>query len=74
VNEKPERIKLVRSHTMKSLRLCESHQFSGSVVKRFLSIFSALILNSGVDRGMPNLAAAPRVQTHAQSFLLERPQ
>ena len=59
MNEKPERIKLVRSHTMKSLRLCESHQFSGSVVKRFLSIFSALILNSGVDRGMPNLAAAP---------------
>src|SRR5713226_8911711 len=45
---------------MKSLRLCESHQFSGSVLKRFLSIFSALILDSSVDRGMPNLAAAPR--------------
>jgi len=48
---------------------------SGSVVKRFLSIFSALILNSGVDRGMPNLAGGPHGSKHnAQSFLLERPQ
>src|SRR6266436_6340834 len=40
-------------------RTCESRQPSGSVLKRFLSIFSDLILDSSVDRGMPNLAAAP---------------
>jgi len=30
-----------------------------SVLNRFLSIFSDLIFDSRVDRGMPNLAAAP---------------
>jgi hypothetical protein len=37
----------------------ESPHVSGEVLKRFLSIFSDLILDSSVDRGMPNLAAAP---------------
>src|SRR6202021_1047226 len=36
-----------------------SPQISGEVRKRFLSIFSDLIFDSSVDRGMPNLAAAP---------------
>src|SRR5229473_4178068 len=36
-----------------------SPQISDKVLKRFLSIFSALIFDSSVDRGMPNLAAAP---------------
>src|SRR6266403_5871510 len=34
-------------------------QIAYRVLKRFLSIFSDLILDSSVDRGMPNLAAAP---------------
>src|SRR5260221_10798357 len=34
-------------------------QISDKVLKRFLSIFSDLIFDSIVDRGMPNLAAAP---------------
>src|SRR5882757_1114200 len=38
---------------------CESPQLSGSGLKRFLSIFSVLIFDSSVDRGMPSLAAAP---------------
>ena len=37
----------------------ESPQVSGEVVKRFLSIISDRILDSSVERGMPNLAAAP---------------
>ena len=32
---------------------------SGSTLKRFLSIFNERIFDSSVDRGMPNLAAAP---------------
>ena len=44
---------------MLTLRLRESRQPSGSVLNRFLSILSALIFDSSVDRGMPNLAAAP---------------
>jgi|HubBroStandDraft_5_1064220.scaffolds.fasta_scaffold87239_2 hypothetical protein len=31
----------------------------GSTLKRFLSIFSERIFDSSVDRGTPNLAAAP---------------
>src|SRR5271170_1504650 len=42
-----------------TLRLRKGPQLSGSTLKRFLSIFSTLILDSSVDRGMPNLAAAP---------------
>src|SRR6202012_3554935 len=34
-------------------------QLSGSILKRFLSILSTLIFDSSVDRGIPNLAAAP---------------
>src|SRR5262249_7961909 len=37
----------------------ESAQVSGEVLKRFLSIFRDRIFDSSVDRGMPNLAAAP---------------
>src|SRR4029077_6364609 len=37
----------------------KSPQVSGEVLKRFLSIFSDRIFDSSVDRGMPNLAAAP---------------
>src|SRR5439155_816939 len=40
-------------------RTRESPQLSRFVLKRFLSIFSNLIFDSSVDRGMPNLAAAP---------------
>src|SRR6266404_4808382 len=40
-------------------RTCESRQPSGSVLNRFLSIFSDLIFDSSVDRGTPNFAAAP---------------
>src|SRR5258706_14535600 len=42
-----------------TLRLRKGPQLSGFVLKQFLSIFSALIFDSSVDRGMPNLAAAP---------------
>src|SRR6267154_2991654 len=52
-------IELVRSHTVLTLRLRESRQPSGSVLNRFLSILSALIFDSRVDRRFPNLAAAP---------------
>src|SRR5258705_13121733 len=45
--------------TLLTLRLRESPQLSGSILKRFLSIFSILILDSSVDRGTPNFAAAP---------------
>jgi hypothetical protein len=37
----------------------ESPQVPGEVLKRFLSIFSDRIFDSSVERGMPNLAAAP---------------
>jgi len=36
-----------------------SSQISGEVLNRFLSIFRDRIFDSNVDRGMPNLAAAP---------------
>src|SRR6267154_6881820 len=36
-----------------------SHQVPGIGLKRFLSIFSDRIFDSRVDRGIPNLAAAP---------------
>ena len=36
-----------------------STQLSLFVLKRFLSIFSDLIFDSSVERGMPNLPAAP---------------
>src|SRR6266436_7388967 len=37
----------------------ESPQVSGEVLKRFLLILNDRIFDSSVDRGMPNLAAAP---------------
>src|SRR6266851_2524360 len=37
----------------------ENPQVPVEVLKRYLSIFSDLIFDSSVDRGMPNLAAAP---------------
>lgn len=42
-----------------TLRLCKGPQLFGFVLKRFLSIFSDLIFDSNVDRGTPNLTAAP---------------
>ena len=37
----------------------KSYQVPGRVLKRFLLIFRERIFDSRVDRGMPNLAAAP---------------
>src|SRR5713226_1424553 len=51
---------LERIHLLTGIRAASSSpQISDKVLKRFLSIFSDLILDSSVDRGMPNLAAAP---------------
>jgi hypothetical protein len=38
----------------------KERQVPGTVLKRFLSILRDLILDSSVDRGVPNFAAAPR--------------
>src|SRR5258708_37018395 len=51
---------LEKIHLLTGIRAAsESPQISDEVLKRFLSIFSDLIFDSSVDRGMPNLAAAP---------------
>src|SRR6266404_922281 len=51
---------LEKIHLLTGIRAASaSPQISEKVLKRFLSIFSDLIFDSSVDRGMPNLAAAP---------------
>src|SRR5947208_15925842 len=51
---------LEKFHLLTGIRAASaSPQISDKVLKRFLSIFSDLIFDSSVDRGMPNLAAAP---------------
>src|SRR5713226_1326741 len=51
---------LEKIHLLTGIRAASaSPQVSDKVLKRFLSIFSDLIFDSSVDRGMPNLAAAP---------------
>src|SRR5580704_13402747 len=49
-----------RLYNISTIRVASaSPQISGEALKRFLSMFSDLIFDSRVVRGMPNLAAAP---------------
>ena len=47
-------------------------KFPEIALKRFLSIFSDRIFDSSVDRGMPNLAAAPVGPEHAPATFFQR--
>src|SRR5947208_3058197 len=51
---------LEKKHLLTGIRAASSSpQISDKVLKPFLSIFGDRIFDSNVDRGMPNLAAAP---------------
>jgi len=51
---------LKKKHLLTGIRAASSSpQISDKVLKPFLSIFGDRIFDSNVDRGMPNLAAAP---------------
>src|SRR5256884_9634182 len=66
---------LEKKHLLTGIRAASSSpQISDKVLKPFLSIFGDRIFDSNVDRGMPNLAAAPWVRISGRDFLSGRPQ